>query len=390
VEREKILYVGRVGMPTDAAGIRIYNIAKILREIGYDVDFICDREDSSLGETLKQYDGFTYSYNRSKERPKLLRVMGNFYELVVAKKVFARVKDYCERNNPAAIILYNDLYSLTKQLIKYGKKNDIKLIADVTEWYEKRKSKNLSDKIVPYFTDKRIKKLDKKVHNVISISPYLHNYYSNLGCNTILIPPIINVPTELDIKKHNYYSDYVLNLVYAGSQGSKDVLWPILNAIEIINSEKIKVRIDLVGIDYMDLKDNWKDICFEDKAIIAHGRLPHEKTLKIVKDADFGVLLRHNKRYAKAGFSTKFAECMSYGVPMICNSVGGAESIIDSMNNGVVIDNFNVDTLSDILDNLIQMDKNNILKIRKNAYEKAKLLYNGTNYKTTFSNFLRE
>lgn len=385
---KRILYISRAGTPSDASGIRIYNIAKVLREIGYKVDFICDREDYISGETLKTFDGFNYFYNKKNTKKTIWQAISNINELIFASKIFNRVKEYCERDKPYAIILYNDVYFLTKKLIRYCKDNDIRLVSDVTEWYGKRKFNSIGDIIVPYLTDKRIKKLDRKVKNIISISPYLNSYYSKLGCNSMFVPPIFDIPKYLEIKKFNYYSEYVLNLVYAGFPGNKDILNPILDAVATINKDKIRIRLDLVGIDSNYLKDSWKNTNFDQIAVVAHGRLLHHDTLDIIRKADFGVLLRDNRRYAKAGFSTKFAECMSYGVAMICNSVGGADRIINSMNNGVVTDSINANSLSEMLNKLTIMDKNNMLEIRKNAYKKAQLLFDGRNYEKKFIAFL--
>lgn len=384
----RILYVGRTGIPVSASGIRIYNIAKVLRKIGYDVNIICDRPDHVSGEVIKKFDGFSYYYNSCSGQNKVLQSINNIYELLSARKIYYRVKGFCEEKKPYAIILYNDVYSLTKRLTKYCKKNDIKLIADVTEWYEKRNSRYIGDKIVPYLTDKRIKTLDRKVNNIISISPYFHRYYLSLGCNSIFVPPIFEVPKDLVIKKYHYYSEYVLNLVYAGFPGSKDILLPILDAISILNKNKIKFRLDLIGISDKYLKLNWKDLNYEKLAIIAHGRLNHETTLQIVRRADFSILLRHDKRYAKAGFSTKFAECMSHGVPMICNRVGGADAIIDSMFNGVVIGSSDVDALLSALNNLLKMDEAQVNKIKINAYAKAMTVFNCANYENALYEFL--
>jgi glycosyltransferase involved in cell wall biosynthesis len=386
---KRILYISRAGIPTDAPGIRIYNIAKVLREIGYKVDFICDREDYLSGEILKTFDGFNYFYNKKNTKITIWQTISNINELIFASRIFNRVKEHCERDKPYAIILYNDVYSLTKKLIRYCKDNDIRLVSDVTEWYGKRKFNGIGDKIVPYLTDKRINKLDRKVKNIISISPYLDNYYSKLRCNSIFIPPIFDIPKNIVINKFNYYSDYVLNLVYAGSPGNKDILNPILDAVAAINKDKIRIRLDLVGIDSNYLKDSWKDTNFDKIAVVAHGRLPHHDTLDIIRKADFGILLRHNKRYAKAGFSTKFAECMANGVAMICNSVGGADLIIDSMNDGIVIDQLDTNEITKTLIRLVDIDKERIMSIRKNAYTKADFMFSNNNYVDKIGYFIK-
>ena len=37
----KVLYIGWSGLPETAAGIRVYQIAKVLREAGNEVIFLC-------------------------------------------------------------------------------------------------------------------------------------------------------------------------------------------------------------------------------------------------------------------------------------------------------------------------------------------------------------
>jgi glycosyltransferase involved in cell wall biosynthesis len=383
---KKILYISRAGIPTDAPGIRIYNIAKVLRKIGYKIDFICDREDYISGDTLKTFDGFNYYYNKNTKKT-IWQAISKIIELLFANKIFNRVKNQCNRDKPYAIILYNDVYFLTKKLIKYCDDNDIRLVADVTEWYEKPNSINITDKIIPYLTDKRIKKLDRKVKNIISISPYLYNYYTKLGCNSILIPPIFDIPNNIALKKFNYYSDYVLNLVYAGSPGNKDILNPILDAVATINKDIIRIRLDLVGIDGNYLKNSWKDINFKSIAIIAHGRLTHSDTLDIIRKADFGILLRHNKRYAKAGFSTKFAECMANGVAMICNSVGGADRFVKHMHNGMVIESIDNQQLIEIFIKAISLKADEIYSMRNNAFITAKEYFDSSIYCSELETF---
>ncbi|MDD4436550.1 MAG: glycosyltransferase [Tissierellia bacterium] len=390
MNKKKILYINRAGIPTNAPGIRIYNLAKILREIGYKVDFICDRENDIFRETLKTFDGFNYFYNTKNSTQNSWQSLKNIYELIFARRIFNRVQQYCVKDKPFAIILYNDVYFLTKQLIKYCKANNIRLIADVTEWYGKSDSKNIGDKIVPYLTDKRIKRLDHKVKNIISISSYLNNYYLNLGCNSIFVPPVFDMPKNIVIKKFNYYSHYVLNLVYAGSPGNKDILNQILDAVAAINKNKIRIRLDIVGLDRHYLKDSWKNINFDNIAIIAHGRLPHSDTLDIIRKADFGVLLRKNERYAKAGFSTKFAECMANGVAMICNSVGGADSLMTHLHDGMIIEGIDHQQIVEILTKALSLTVDELYNIKNNAFITAKKHFDRSDYCNLLAAFLKE
>ena len=78
----------------------------------------------------------------------------------------------------------------------------------------------------------------------------------------------------------------------------------------MINKEKIRISFDVIGPSENEIVHcvNVNDL---DKfGIFVHGRKSHEDVLKIVKETDSSVLLRQNKRYAKAGVSTKFCEAM--------------------------------------------------------------------------------
>lgn len=385
MKKLKVLYINRAGIPNNAPGIRIYNVAKVFRELGHEVLFYCDKPDYEE-DTMVDYDGLNYYYSTNYKNSKI-SIFTNIYELLFSSKSFKKIQGLIEDFNPDIIILYNDVFSLTNKLIRYCEGKDTKLIADVTEWYGRRKSNKITDKIVPFLTNLRIEKLDKKVGNIISITPYLENYYIKKNCNTLFLPPVFDID-NINIMKYNYYPYSVVNLVYAGVPGNKDIINPILEAIISINSEGIKIRIDLVGIDENYLADSWKKISFENNGIFAHGRLSHEQTLEIVKKADFGVLLRREERYAKAGFSTKFSECMSNGVAMICNSVGGADLFVDNMKDGIVIDDMSNLVLEDTLKLIYQMDEIDLLSMRINAYLKSKKMFERKNYIENFKVFL--
>ena len=52
--------------------------------------------------------------------------------------------------------------------------------ADVTEWYEISRSRKW-DRIVAKNVDYRIRKMDKKLDYILSISPYFTAYYKSIG-----------------------------------------------------------------------------------------------------------------------------------------------------------------------------------------------------------------
>ncbi len=393
-----VLYVANAGFPIDATGIRIKNIGDLLESLGYNVHYICNKEIKSVPkncsylESATNYDNSyndlhfkinnkVYSYLKNAKHSKLNNIL-NVIELITANNLYKRVKFYIEKENPKFIILYNADYQITKKLTKYCKKLNIKVIVDDTEWYDVEGHQKLVEKIYLKSVIKRITKEAKKIDGAISISKFFDNYYKNLGVKSIFIPALMDIE-----KIENFTVNNPLSFVYAGSPGNKDILTPFINAIKKINEGEIKFNLHLVGITYNDLL--LKNIsCSEKDGIYAYGRLLHEDVVRIIKNCDFSFLLRHNKIYAKAGFSTKTAECMSLGLPLIFNKVGGTDLIIEDGVDGFLIDDYNEDTILKKLNEIYALSKEEIISIKESAYNKANVLFLKDNYVDNLHKFI--
>lgn len=404
---KRALYIARAGLPIDATGLRIFSIGSLLEKMDYRIHYICDRRvdaavENSGYETVQDDDeGFllahdeihfrignkVYSYLPSFVKGKW-NALKEIVEICTASRSFKRVKKICRFEQPDLIILYNDAGGLTKKLIPFCKKQNIKLLADVTEWYEKRRSASVAERLVISFTDRRIRFVDKKLDGVIAISPFFHDYYNNQGVKCILIPPLMEIDDRKIERDDNPKN--LIRFVYAGSPGSKDIVIPFVRSIVKANMEKINFRLDLVGIDYQYLAENGCPHVSENTGVFAYGRLSHPETVEIVKQADFGILFRHNQRYAKAGFSTKFAECMSLGVAMVCNRIGGTDRFISDGVDGFVLEEANEQAFDSFLQKLLPIDGEKIASLKANAYLKATKIFDLRNYERMLHDFLGE
>jgi glycosyltransferase involved in cell wall biosynthesis len=104
--------------------------------------------------------------------------------------------------------------------------------------------------------------------------------------------------------------------------------------------------------------------------------------------SDFSIILRENKRYAVAGFPTKFVESIACGVPVIANKVGDIEAYITKFEVGFLVDN--KDILNDLLSVLSLYAKNSSLKkkIQKKCYHLARDKFLFDNYTETMKKVL--
>jgi glycosyltransferase involved in cell wall biosynthesis len=156
---------------------------------------------------------------------------------------------------------------------------------------------------------------------VIAISSYLQTYFESRGCNSIVIPPLVDVLDDKWITNPKANGD-VLSLVYAGSPGRKDLLDRVLLAMDAL-SKDCRVQLNVIGPEEADIRRLAATVglspAIVGKSVVCHGRLSHRDALQAVGGADFSIFARHDARYANAGFPTKFVESLMLGVPVICN-----------------------------------------------------------------------
>ena len=365
----KVLYVGWFGLPETAAGIRVFQIAKLLRESGNNVAFLCLSQPGLKENQEVQYDGFKYIRKRQFES----RVKNGVNIFCGDLKV---IKEIIEIEKPDTVIVYNDKERLTSQIISFCHKRGISVGADVTEWYEISRSRKWN-RIVANNVDYRIRKMDKDLDYILSISSYFTAYYKSIGCkNVIEIPPIMDcIETAINPTVRR-----VRHVVYAGSPAQKDLILPFLDAVAKRNEKQVDIIADIVGVSNEQVMSLMKISAPEQKGIIAYGRIPHEKCIEIVKKADFSVLLRENLRYAKAGFSTKLSESLSLGVPVLCNSVGGADEIIQDGQNGIKVEGYDTNTIIAAIDRIILLSDGDIDDLKRSALNTGKHLFDGSAY----------
>lgn len=385
---QNILYIGRFGLPDTAAGLRVFNNAKIFRELGCNVRCLCTRYNE---QKRVEVEGVEYHFVGKTSQGRLSS-LGNAFEHLCATEMFREVRRAVKDYSIDTIVLYNDLFALTYRLVGWCRRHNIRLVADVTEWYESLDaSAKWLDRAIPYLTDKRIRLLDAKVHNIIAISPYLTDYYRAKGCNVLFMPPVFDVELMDAAPTSSGEPKRVLRLAYAGAPGTnnKDIIEPLLRAVSRVNSDGVKVECHLVGLTEQDLGGYVEFGDFVQRGIVAYGRVARERVLDIVRNADFGVLLRRPLRYAKAGFSTKFAETMMLGVPMLCNRVGGAEVLLEDRVDGYLVDTADEATLVAALEQLCDTPDVTLCEMKQAARRKAMELFSLQNYVELMRQFLQ-
>lgn len=370
----KFIYIGRVScFMTDAASIRVHNVAAALKGQGHQVDFICQEGTVPNGKILN--DG-SMCYGVFDEKTGKLSM---WFEWLLGNKAVRQLKTLLKAEHYDGVILYNAPVTLGKKVLKLCRKHGMAVFHDVTEWYEIKWSKGPLMCAYAWLVDRRIRLLDPKCDGIIAISPYLEAFYKEKV-------PTINLPPVFEGEGHcNTSKNKIPRFLYAGSPSKKDELFNFIEAIKEINSEGIRAEITIIGAP---IPEDSEKLALE--GIHYFPRMPHEAVLNALGEHDFSVLLRREARYAKAGYSTKVAEALCNGTPVFCNEIGGADMDIHNGFNGIKIGAADIRTIKDAIIQIIQMQPEAIVEMKNNAFRFGQKKYLRKNYEENLSSFMMD
>lgn len=327
-----ILYIGGFELPDkNAAAHRVISNAKILRDLSYRVIFV--DYDAELNDRLAKKEscsGFErWSVGRSVNR------------LTDISPINEIIEKYGKEID--AVIAYNYPSVALARLKKYLHQKNIKLIADVTEWYGMQGSNPIRRlaKGLDSFTRMRI--VQPHLDGVIVISRFLESYYQK-SLPTIFLPPLVDIEDEKWKVEPEKIDDGRIHIFYAGTGGKhKDKLNLLIESIASGLDDKICFHVaGLTKEKYLMLYPEHEKILERiDNAVIFRGRIPHTEVIKELKSCHFSMFYREVTRVTTAGFSTKFAESISAGVPVLTNHTGDLKDYLIEGENGFWIDDIN-------------------------------------------------
>lgn len=385
-----ITYIGNIGYPNTAPSVHVKNRGIFMNSCGHEVYAFC--ESAPDENKMLNLDEITYQY--MDPYPGKGKIRGAYWNLdqIFGRFYYKQSQKFISKIKPDVVILYEPnsvLYILS--MLKLSKKEGFKLVIEATEWRNPKDYKGLITRIINTEKDLQKKYIDKKVGNTIAISSYLQQHYMKQNGNTILLPPIFpdcDKRKKVEQKDKDINNSKIVSLVYAGAMSSKDYIDTLIQALIQINRKEIQITFDIIGPEKNQVENLVKTKELEKFGIKCHGRLSHDDTIKIVGKSDLSVLLRMDKRYAKAGVSTKFCEAMMLGVPSICTSVGGTDLFVTDRVNGFLVEDNDAKTLEKVLLKILSLSREQIIELKNNAMITANEMFSGEKYKEQFNNFL--
>ncbi len=341
-----ILYTGAFRFPDkDAAGKRVANI----------INAIEDSSDIEEIYVAGWEQGDKTEKNIGKVKHSSFSILDNLKGRFISKLLsFAfqgtSVFLWFIKNNKKyqTVMLYNPPAFFAMLFLFYSKIKGFKLILDSTEWYESSHLKGGRFGFAAFENYVRMRIVYPRFKNIIAISEYLENYYRQKKIKEIIRVP----PLAINFEYKEKVNSGKLELLYAGSPGKKDrvdeVISKFLNTSDVILN---KCRLHIVGLTLEKFLENWPAFLKHEKEIKKHivfyGRIPMANVIDLYRRINYCIFIRDNKRYALAGFPSKFVESLSMDTPVITNNVGDVSCYIKKV--GLPLD-LSSDNFNEILD----------------------------------------
>lgn len=361
-----VFYTGMFRFPDqDAAGKRVKNVVSALEKIpDCESVIIGGWEKGSQSEEIlnEKSRHFSFSILDKVRRFKYQKLFGFlFMGFIVVPWMLKNKKRYSH------IVIYNTPFLFTLVCVVLSKLLCKKLVLDSTEWYESNHIVGGKYGAGAFENWCRMRLAYPLVRNVIAISTFLEKFYQKSAEQVVRIPPLSD--RYLSAKSEHTHSECDVVLLYAGSPGQKDRLDHFI--YQIIKNKKSNktVKLYIAGIT----KDNFLaqypkcniNNSVIDELCVFLGRIPMSEVGELYKKADYCIFFRENKRYAIAGFPSKYVEALSNGVPAITNAIG--DIMEDFPDTGIVFEPEAGD-----IDQLIEMaisEKDNFQQKVKHVFE---------------------
>lgn len=389
ITKNHVVYVGPFSFPNGgAAARRILGNAQAIQQAGFSVVVACGQtRGADQGPLVHQgVEVISLGERTSEHLPRFLK---HFSYINMGEKTVAWLDGLQEL--PYAIVLYSGYTPYLLRLIPWAKKNGVKLIFDAVEWYD---PESFLGRFSPYQLNIEfaMRSLLPKARNIISISSYLHDYYVKQGCSSLIVPPTLDVRNTA-CRMEARSSDGPLKLVYAGSPGKKDLLGDILEAVFRLRSAGFDLRLSVAGITasqgarYDSVKRRSSSEL--DAAVDFKGVLGHSDSIDLVKNADFSVLLRHDARYSRAGFPTKFVESLAVGTPVIANLTSDLGRYMRNGETGFVCHGTSASDFEAALRKALSVSQKAHMEMRKQSREAAEQYFDYRVFSSQLESFIK-
>lgn len=371
-----IFYIAHIELPDiNALAHRVLANCIALREAGYRPVLIGYSKDKNISQNIKEtyfkvhdFDCYNVPYPISNA--------DWVKDTVTYRKFTDIISEYFDEGVHSIVccsIGSTNFYGL----MRFAKKHGIHMVSDTEDWFDyfvgniiRKTYKKLDEEIY-------VKILKPKIKNVITISKFLYDYYTNEhNCNCVVVPSLTVSTDKRFCNLPEYVNDGTLRYVYSGNpgyKGSKDrVDWCVKAFAKNAPSH---ARFDIFGISYEDFVELYpgNEEPAQDERITFHGFCDNKTCLHAIARADFSVFARIISQPTMAGFPTKFSECLTMGVPSVTTPTSDLKDYIVNGVNGYISDDATYESFEKTFAESCKVTPDQITEIHKNCKKDKRL-----------------
>lgn len=389
-----ILYLGLFRFPEgDAAASRILNNARLFRDLGHTVKILSFGgeyrvQDASPGGYI--YDGLQYEITHDIDTHSLKeRVLRYTYPNPNARNYLNKSIDSFD-----VIITYNTTFPMNLYLQKLCTKHGKRIVLDLTEWPDSNEMPGGKWSPIYWMSELNMKYVQRKFKNMIPISHFLNEFYSN--CNTLLLPPLIDISDAkwnyfktIDLAEVNHFEG--IRIIFAGTPAKKDLLENLIQAMLQVLKDCNRIQLLVAGVSNNQALQycTKSDLSKFKNNIIFLGRVPQAFVPSLYHISDFSAIIREPSRKNTAGFPTKMAESMAAGCPVLLNRTGDLGNFAVDGTNSIYIEDFHIESIKKGLLQILAMTKEQINIMKQAARKTGELKFYYRQYLREGEQFLK-
>lgn len=369
----------------EAYSSRARNLVKLLCECGHHVHVIALK---GKEDYCSELDGYDYSCQYVHDPKDFWTLSG----IGTHKPYMEALENYSLRNS-VDLVLSSSMVFVADHIEKFCEEKKIPYIIEQCEWYDASIFKG--GKFNPYYREhvKRIVWKNKSLDAVIAISSLLEKHYASQGMKTIRIPTILDVKNTQ--WRNSTTEEGPVRIIFAGSIGKgKERFDHILTALKEINSDEVRIVLDIFGADEQQVRDNLGDqsqILDELKeCMVIHGRIPQRDIEDQFRNADYSIFMRPERNSSNAGFPTKLAESMAVGTPVITNNTGDIRMYLINGFNGFLLEKPSSEKIYEVFESICNRNASEDSAMRCNARKTAEKYFSFRRYIEPLNNLLLE
>jgi len=316
----RVAYVGPVALPEGgAAARRMLGVARSIRAAGHEVVFGSGQMRPDGAPDPLDFAGFPVHSLGERTAEHLPTTLKHLVYLGMGRRTRAWLDAL--RPPPDVVVLYAGFAAYFSRLLPWCRRRGVPLVFDAVEWYDP--SGLPGGRYGPYRFSFELsaRHYCVRCRNVIAISSYLRDHYRARGCNTVRVPPTLDVAALAPVEPRAERPG--LTVGFAGSPGVMQSFDTVVGAIASLAERGRAVRLRAAG---MPVERVLSSPALARRAarrlpeyVECLGQVRHEEAMELVRDADFTVLVRPVRRYSSAGFPTKVVESLASGTPVVCN-----------------------------------------------------------------------